>query len=315
MNEIWYSVVIPVYNEEANILPLYNQLKPAMADLGERYEILFIDDGSLDNTFKILEDLHRKDKNVKVIKFRRKFGQTAALNAGFSNANGKIIITMDGDGQNDPKDITKLLRKIGEGYDVVSGWRYERKDKFTKKAFSKFSNWLARRLTGIDIHDSGCSLKAYKKETVEDIVLFGEMHRYVPVLIAMNGFSVGEVKVSHHPRKFGRTKYGTGRLLRGFLDLIYIQFWSKYSRRPLHFFGMIGVALFLLGCIIALYKVFIMLLLFRVPLEVGPLLLLSVLLVIMGIQFIVFGFLGEIQIRTYYGKTGEKGYIVEKVLE
>jgi glycosyltransferase involved in cell wall biosynthesis len=312
---ISYSVIIPVHNEEGNVLKLYNRLKPVMEKIGKSYEIIFIDDGSRDKTFKVLERIHTRDKCLKIIKFRKNFGQTAALNAGFDYAKGNIIITMDGDLQNDPRDIPRLIKKMREGYDVVCGWRYNRKDSFTKRAASKFSNWFARKLTGVDIHDSGCSLKAYTKESLKDITLYGEMHRYIPALITMNGFSVTELKVRHNPRKYGSTKYGPSRLMSGFLDLIYIKFWSKYAARPLHFFGLLGVLLLLIGGIIAFYKVFIALLLFHIPLDVGPMLLLSVMLVITGIQFIIFGFLGEIQIRIYFSRTADRSYSIEKIVD
>lgn len=312
--DIGYSVVIPVFNEEQNILPLYSELKPVMERVGKKYEILFIDDGSTDGTYEAIKKVHNGDNHVKAIRFRKNFGQTAALSAGFDYAKGKVIITMDGDLQNRPDDIPKLLAKMDEGYDVVSGWRYNRKDpKFSKKLPSKLSNRLARRLTRLDLHDFGCTLKAYRRETVNDIELYGDMHRYVPALIAWQGFSVAEVKVEHRPRNRGQTKYGSGRFLRGFFDLINIRFWARYSTRPLHFFGWLGAISFILGFIIGIYKL-ILRFFYGVSLELGPLLIFAVMLIILGIQFIMFGFLGEIMIRTYYqGK--RKIYKVKEVLE
>jgi hypothetical protein len=221
---------------------------------------------------------------------------------------------MDADLQNDSNDIPKLVAKINDGYDMVSGWRFERKDPLKKKISSKLSNWLGRWLINLDIHDSGCSLKAYKKECLAGIKLYGEMHRYIPAIVASKGYKVGEVKVSHHPREHGSTKYGSSRLIKGFLDLLYIKFWSKYSSRPLHFFGTIGLILMVIGIIIAMEKIFIELILLGIPFEVGPMLLLSAVCVIASIQLIIFGFLGEIMIRTYYDRAGESPYNIEKKL-
>jgi glycosyltransferase involved in cell wall biosynthesis len=309
-----YSVVIPVFNEEPNILPLYNELKLVMDGVGKEYEILFVDDGSTDRTYEAIKWINNNDNHVKAVKFRKNFGQTAALSAGFDHANGNIIITMDGDLQNSPNDIPKLLAKMNEGYDVVSGWRHQRHDpKFSKKLPSRLSNRLARRLTKLDLHDFGCTLKAYRKEAVKDIELYGEMHRYIPAVVAWQGYSVAEVKVEHRSRKHGKTKYGKGRLLRGFLDLVNIRFWSKYSTRPLHFFGRLGAISFALGLIIVTYKLFLRIF-YGIGLELGPLLIFAVMLVILGVQFIMFGFLGEIMIRTYYqGK--RKIYKVKEILE
>jgi glycosyltransferase involved in cell wall biosynthesis len=312
--KISYSVVIPVFNEEPNILPLYRELKPVMDGMGKPYEILFVDDGSWDRTYGAIKWLHKRDRNVRALRFRKNFGQTAAMAAGFDHARGDIIITMDGDMQNHPRDIPRLISKMSTGYDVVSGWRHQRQDPgFSKKIPSKLSNRIARRLTGTKLHDFGCTLKAYKKEALTDIELYGEMHRYIPALVAWQGYSVSELKVEHRARKRGRTKYGASRLLRGFLDLINIRFWSKYSTRPLHFFGWLGAIAFLFGFIIGSYKV-MMRLFYGIRLEAGPMLIFAVMLIILGFQFIMFGFLGEIMIRTYYqGK--KKIYKVKDVLE
>lgn len=309
-----YTIVIPVFNEEPNIVPLYKEIKPVMDNLGEKYEILFIDDGSSDGTFRVLKWIHEKDKNVKAIRLRKNFGQTAAISAGFDNAKGDIIITMDGDLQNSPRDIPNLLAKMDEGYDVVSGWRHQRQDPgFSKKIPSKLSNRLARRLTGLDLHDFGCTLKAYRKEAVSDIELYGETHRYIPALIAGYGFRIAEVKVEHRPRVSGDTKYSAKRLLRGFLDLLNIKFWSDYSTRPIHFFGRMGAISFIIGFLISIYKI-IMRFAFNDPLEAGPLLIFSVLLIILGVQLIMFGFLGEIMTKMYYqGK--RKTYNIKEILD
>lgn len=310
---IVYSVIIPVYNESANILPLYHELKIVMDGLKKSYEMIFIDDGSTDSSFNAIRELHNRDKNVRAIRFRRNFGQTAAICAGFHDARGKIIITIDGDLQNNPHDIPRLLQKIEKGYDVVSGWRFDRKDpKFGKRLPSKLSNRLARRFTGLNLHDFGCTLKAYRREAVEDIELYGEMHRYIPAIVAWRGYSISEVVVDHRSRQRGRTKYGTERLLRGFLDLLNIKFWSDYSTRPLHFFGRTGIISFLIGLLIGLYKL-IMRFMFDDPLEAGPMLIFAVMLIILGVQLIMFGFLGEIMVRMYYqGK--RKTYHIREIL-
>ncbi len=302
------SVIIPVYNEEDNIVILYNQLIKVINNYD--YEIIFIDDGSKDNTFKNLESLNKKNSKVRVIRFRKNFGQTAALSAGFDNTKGDVIITMDGDLQNDPSDIPLLINNL-KYYDVVSGWRYNRKDPlFTKKIPSKFSNWIFRKLIGLNIHDSGCSLKAYKKETLDGIKLYGEMHRFIPALIALNGYKIGEVKVKHYERKYGKTKYNFKRLLKGFLDLLYIKFWATYSTRPLHFFGLLGFLQYFLAVLIFIEQ--IIKAFYVGDLNLGPLLMLGVLFIVTGTLFIIFGFLGEILIRDYY--KDKKSYSIEKIL-
>jgi glycosyltransferase involved in cell wall biosynthesis len=307
------SVIIPVFNEEENVPILYSSLKKVLNKLRKSYEIIFIDDGSRDKTFDRLRNIQKKDRKVRIIKFRKNFGQTAALSAGFRYSGGEIIITIDGDLQNDPNDITGIIQKMNEGYDVVSGWRYKRRDPFFKKIFSKFSNWIARKLTGVNLHDFGCSLKGYRRYVVRDLDLFGEMHRFIPAIVAVKGFSVSEIVVKHNERRYGKTKYGSGRLIKGLLDLVYIKFWSDYSTRPLHLFGLFGLVLLFFGGLIAFYKVFIQLLLLRMPLDIGPLLLLSVLLIVTGVQFIVFGFLAEILVRTYYNKERET-FSIEKII-
>ena len=308
------SVVIPVYNEEGNLKELYAKLTDILPTIAGNYEIIFVDDGSTDNSFNIFKEINDKDKNVKAIKLRRNFGQTAAIQAGFDHAKGAIVVTMDGDLQNDPEDIPRLVKRFEDGYDVVSGWRYNRKDPLGKKISSKISNWLANKLTGLNLHDFGCTLKAYKKEAVNDLTLYGEMHRYIPALISMKGFSICEVKVEHRQRKYGTTKYTFKRLWKGFFDLMYIKFWLDFSTRPLHFFGFIGFLNLLGGFVIVLYKVPYQLLYLKRPVEAGPLLMLSVLLVIIGLLFIVFGFLCEIQIRTYYESIKKRPYEIKKIL-
>ena len=307
------SVIIPACNEQDNLIPLYSELKKVLDFLKKPYEIIFIDDGSTDRTFDVLSKINRKDKKIKVIKFRRNFGQASAIDAGFKNSKGDIIITTDADLQNDPKDIPKLLSKMREGYHVVSGWRYKRKDNLMKKFFSKISNSLRMLLTGERIHDSGCTLKAYKRECIENLDLYGEMHRFIPAILFWKGYKIGEIKVNHRPRKFGKSKYSVKRLVKGFLDLLVVFFWQKYSARPIHLFGGSGLVLFIIGMLLGLVLV-ILRLFFGVPLSNRMTPLLAVLLVILGVQFFLFGILADISIKNYY-KTEGKIYSIEKILE
>lgn len=309
MKEPDITIVIPVYNEEKNIAILYSKVNSVMKSLKKTYEMIFIDDGSTDNSFKVLENLHRNYKNIKVIKFRKNFGQTAALNVGFKHVKGPIVITMDADLQNDPNDIQKLLSKLKEGYDVVSGWRYKRKDPISKIFFSKLSNILRRVITKEVVHDSGCSLKAYKKECFEDLELYGEMHRFIPTLLRWKGFKIGEVKVNHLPRKYGRSKYTYKRIFRGFVDLINAKLWMDYSTRPSYLFFKLGSLNITLSIIFIFYNIFRYGLIF----SVGPILLAAVLLFIIGIQFLSFGFLAEIQSKTYHSLN--RSYNIEKTLK
>jgi len=314
-NPVDISIVIPVYNEEDNLKELHAKLIDVLPSITENYEIIFVDDGSTDNSFNILKELNKKNKKVKAIKFRRNFGQSAAISAGFDYSKGDVIITMDGDLQNDPRDIPKLLEKIYEGYDIVSGWRADRKDPFlTKKLPSKFSNWLASRLTGVKLHDFGCTLKAYRREVVENINLYGEMHRYIPALASWMGISIAEVKVRHHPRQHGKSKYGITRLMRGMLDLITVKFLLSYSTRPLQLFGIPGIISFFVGFVIGVYLT-IGKLFFGMSLADRPLLLLAVLLIFLGVQFITMGLLGEIITRTYYEVQGKPIYAVKEIIE
>jgi len=308
------SIVVPLLNEEWNIKPLYSNLKEVLDSIGKSYEIIFVDDGSTDKTPDLLKELHKKDDTVKIIRFRKNFGQSAAIAAGFEYAKGKIIITMDGDMQNDPTDIPSLLAKINEGYDVISGWRRNRKDPLSKKIPSRISNWFARYLTNVHIHDFGCTLKVYKKEAIEDIELYGEMHRYIPALLAWKGYKVGEIEVSHHPRRHGKPKYGMSRLVKGFMDLITVKFLLSYSTKPLHIFGTVGAFSILLGLFSGAYLSFIRLA-YKVPIADRPLLLLSVLLIFVGAQFISMGLLGEIMIRIYYQNQNKSVYSIEHYRE
>jgi len=309
-----HSIVIPVYDEEQNISPLYLSLRPVLDKIGDEYEIIFVDDGSRDRTFEELSRTAEKDTHVKVIKFRRNFGQSAALAAGFEHATGDTVITMDGDLQNDAEDIPKLLEKLEEGYDVVCGWRKDRKDHFfRKKVPSKFFNWLASRTSGLNLHDFGCTLRVYRKDVVRNLSVYGELHRYIPALAASKGFKVDEVAVKHNPRRYGRTKYGAGRLMKGLLDLLAIRLLEKYLARPMHLFGMLGFLSTIAGVVIAVYLATLRLV-YNVSISDRPLLLLAIVLIISGIQFIVVGLIGEMLTRYQHEYGGKKFYEVEALV-
>ena len=316
-NRLDLSVIIPLYNEEENISPLYSKLKSSLSRLKKTYEIILVDDGSVDKSLERLKAIQKRDSHVRIISFRGNFGQSAAISAGFSSGNGNIFIVMDADLQNDPDDISKLLGKLEEGYDVVSGWRYKREDPASKIIPSKISNWMHRKLTGINIHDSGCSLKAYKKEAVEGLELYGEMHRYIPALIAAKGFKIGEVKVEHHYRKFGNTKYGFLRIYGGFLDLLYVYFITKYSDKPLHFFGKWGLVQIIAGLILGIWRgadLFVKRVIYKIDVQFGSLLLLAVFLLITGTLFIMFGFLAELMIRAHFQNSKNKNYSIKEII-
>lgn len=305
----YLSVVVPLYNEEGNAAELHQKIKEACEAIGKGYEIIFIDDGSKDKTIESCRNL----TPLKLIKFRRNFGQTAAFDAGIKAATGEIIITLDGDLQNDPADIKLLLEKMEEGFDVVSGWRVERKDSFTKKLFSRVANLLRKILINDKIQDSGCSLKAYKRECFHDVDLFGEMHRFIPAILELQGYRVGEVKVSHHPRMHGVTKYNWKRGLKGFVDMISIWFWRKYSSRPLHLFGGTGIVFFLIGCGIMIWMI-VEKLFFGASLAQRIWPLIGVFMALVGIQLFVSGLLADIIVKSYYNNRHEMNYSIEKII-
>ncbi len=304
------SIITPVYNEELNIKPLYDSLKPVLNSIKVKYEIIYVDDGSTDDSLKNIKDLRKKDKNVKFIKFRKNFGQTAALNAGLKYATGDYIITLDADLQNDPKDIPRLIQKLKEGYDLVVGWRYDRKDPIFKKLSSLFARFLKKLILKEQIHDPGCMLKAFTKNAAKDLELYGEMHRYITALLKLKGYKIIEIKVRHLPRTHGKTKYDSKRLIKGFLDLLIIKFWMDYSTRPIHFFGGLGILSFLIGFILGAYLV-IDKFIFNQPIGNRPLLLFSALLIILGFLLIIFGFLADIMVKIYYNQKNEEPYSIE----
>ena len=309
------SVIIPSFNEEENIKLLYPKLESTLERLEKNYEIIFVDDGSTDKTYGFLRKVCQDDENVKAIVFRRNFGQTAAISAGFDYAEGDIIITLDADLQNDPEDIPLLLKKIDDGFDVVSGWRANREDPFlTKKLPSHISNWLISSFTGVKLHDYGCTLKAYKKEVAKNIKLYGEMHRFIPVLAKWVGASICEVKVKHFPRKYGKSKYGFSRISRGFLDLLTVKFLLSFSTRPIQIFGRFGFVSIFLGFLSGVVLI-IMKIVYRVNMTGNPFLYLSILFFLVGAQFISIGFLGEIISRTYHESQNKPIYFVKEILE
>ena len=289
--------------------------RQVLVTLNKTYEILFVDDGSTDGGFSIMKNLHERDPNVRIIKFRKNFGQSAAIKAGFDNAKGRIIVTMDADLQNDPHDIPRMLEKMeNDNYDVVCGWRRQRNDSFSKKIFSKSANRLRTMMTGESIHDSGCTLRVYTRESVADIELYGELHRYIPALLLWKGYRVGEIETHHRERSHGKTKYNSQRLIKGFLDLLVVTFWQKYSARPIHIFGGSGLVIGALGLIITLYLV-IDRIFFGAGLSDRPLFLVGIFLILIGVQFIAFGILADIMLKVYHGQSGRKPYLIETVLD
>lgn len=309
------SIIIPVYNEEKNIEPLYSLLVPILQKIGGTSEIVFVDDGSKDGTYDVLRALNASDHPCRAIRFRRNFGQTAALAAGFAHARGEVIVTLDGDMQNDPNDIPLLLAKIEEGYDVVSGWRMQRKDRFlTRRLPSRCANWLISRITGVALHDYGCTLKAYRREVAQNIGLYGEMHRFIPAMASWMGVSVAEVAVNHYPRRHGVSKYGLSRTMRVLLDLITVKFLLSYATKPLQIFGTLGFASSFAGFALAVYLSVDKLVLGH-GLSDRPLLLLAILLILVGIQLITMGLLGEMMVRIYHEGQKKPIYVIKETLE
>ncbi len=307
------SVVIPLLNEEENIPLLYEELNEVLPGLGCQYEILFIDDGSKDKSLPLLHEIQEKDSHVVVVSFRKNFGQTAAMAAGFDYAEGDVIITMDADLQNDPHDIPKLLEEIEAGNDVVTGWRFDRKDAFINRRLpSIIANKIISKTTGVNLHDYGCTLKAFRKEVIKNVKLYGEMHRFIPAIASGMGIDFTEVKVNHRPRRFGTSKYGISRTIRVILDLMTVKFLLSYATRPIQVFGMMGFVCGGIGFIIALVMTFQRQFL-GVPLSDRPLLFLAVLLIFIGIQFISLGLIAELQARTYHESQNKPVYHVKIV--
>ena len=290
------SIVIPLFNEEESLHPLVNEIKKALNPINLNYEIIFVDDGSTDNSLRKLKEICGADKKFRYISFRKNYGKSAALQVGFKQVTGDAVITMDADLQDDPKEIPNLLKKLDEGYDLCSGWKKKRHDPFIKKISSRFFNFVTRIMSGIKIHDFNCGLKAYKKEVVENIKVYGELHRYMPVLANWKGFTVAEIPVLHHPRRYGKTKYGISRFFKGFIDLITVIFSTRYIKRPMHFFGFLGVLAFFTGFIVLGYLT--VLWIQGQPLSNRPMLFLGMLLIIVGVQLFAVGLLGEMLVRS-----------------
>lgn len=309
-----FSVVVPLLNEEESIELLNDYLLKVLDGMDYSSEVIYVDDGSTDGTYRLLQKIAAQDERVRVIRLRRNFGQTAAFSAGFDFAQGEVIITMDGDLQNDAADIPKLLEKIDEGFDVVSGWRKNRQDVFlTRRLPSQIANGLISKVTGVKLHDYGCSLKAYRWDVVKNINLYGDMHRFIPALASWMGIQVAEIPVNHHARKYGRSKYGLGRTVKVVLDLMTVKFLLDYATRPIQIFGLVGLLSLGAGTAIGLYLAFIRLFLSQ-PIGDRPLLLLSVLMVMIGVNLIIMGLLGELVVRTYHEAQGKPIYTIREML-
>jgi glycosyltransferase involved in cell wall biosynthesis len=309
------SVIVPIYNEAPNIEPLVMRLLESLKSIGRRFEIILVDDGSTDGSHDILKTLQSRTPELRVVIFRRNFGQSAAMTAGFDYARGEIIVSMDGDLQNDPKDISRLISKLEQDYDIVSGWRKDRKDPFVSRRLpSILANWLIGCTTGVRLHDYGCSLKAFRKDVAKNLLLYGDLHRFIPVLANSYGAKIAEVEVAHHQRQHGKSKYGIGRTYRVLLDLILMLFFQKFATRPLQFFGLSGGISFGLGVLIETYLSWVKLWLGE---DIGdrPLLLLGVLLIITGVILTGIGLLAELVVRAYYESSGKRIYAVREVLE
>ena len=308
------SVVVPLLNEQDNIGPLYEQITQTLKGK-YNYEIIFIDDGSSDNSFNILADLQKADNKMRVICFRKNFGQTSALSAGFTHAKGKIIVALDADLQNDPADIPDMIDKLNEGFDVVSGWRKKRHDNaITRLLPSKIANWVISWITGVKLHDYGCTLKVYRREVLEEIKLYGEMHRFIPALASWSGARIAEMAVNHRPRTAGKTKYGIGRTLKVILDLITVKFLGSFSTKPIYIFGGLGLASGI-GAIASAWFVVYQKIYNDFAINRNPLLVMTALLITTTVQFILMGLLAELLVRTYHESQNRPTYVIKQILE
>jgi len=307
------SIVIPLYNEAENVPPLAEEIRRALDPLGVSYEVVVVDDGSTDSTWQRLEAVRAADPRWVLVALRRNFGQTAAMSAGFDHARGEVVVTLDGDLQNDPADIPRLL-EFSKDYDVVSGWRRNRQDPLLSRRLpSRLANWLISRVTGVRLHDYGCTLKAYRREVIEHLRLYGEMHRFIPAIASWMGISLIEVDTHHRPRRFGRSKYGIGRTLRVVLDLLTVKFLLSYASKPIQMFGLLGLGAGAAGLAIAGYLTFIKVV-FGAQIGQRPLLILAGLLILVGVQLIVMGLLGELLVRVYHESQRKPIYMVKRVL-
>lgn len=307
---IYLSIIVPVFNEEKNVAQLHQEIKEVCQQLNRPYEIIFIDDGSTDGTRENLKQL----KDLTIVCLRKNLGQTAALDIGFKLAQGEIVVTLDGDGQNDPADIPRLLAKLAQGYEVVCGWRWPRRDPLMKRFISRGANFLRKFLINDHIHDSGCSLKAFQRYCLEDLELHGQMHRFIPGLLMIKGFRVGEVKVNHRPRLHGQSKYYWDRIIKGMIDMIGVWFWKKYSDRPLHLFGGSGLLLtglgFILGIYLAIARLFFG---FSLQNRIWP--LICVFMILFGVQLFVTGLLADIAVKSYYRGSQERTRLIKEIIK
>src|SRR5215472_10369910 len=311
-----YSIVVPFHNEEDNVTVLYARLKQVMEQVGDSFELVLVDDGSSDRTYKLLEEIAAVDSRVLVVKLRRNFGQTSALAAGFDHASGNFILAMDGDLQHDPNEIPNFVEKLEEGYDVVSGWRKERIDNFVMRRIpSRCANWLMAKLSGVDIHDFGTTFKAYRREVIHQVPLYGELHRFIPALASWYGASICEIPIKNINRERGASHYGISRTFRVFFDLITIRFLLRYLSRPLHFFGTFGMGGILSGLAIAFWLL-LMKVIYRVNVmdQHGPLLVFGAVLIVAGVQLLALGLLGEMQVRHYHEPSRRAPYSVDRIL-
>jgi glycosyltransferase involved in cell wall biosynthesis len=308
------SVFLPVYNEEPNLPPLHAKLNEALSKLGRSAEIVFVDDGSTDDSLKVLREIAAKDDRVRVVALKRNYGQTAAMAAGIDAARGQVLIPMDADLQNDPADIVRLLEKLDEGYDVVSGWRKNRQDKLiTRKIPSMLANRLISWIGGVPLHDYGCSLKAYRRESLQDVKLYGEMHRFIPIYASWAGARVAEIPVEHHARTMGKSKYGLSRTIKVVFDLMTIKFMASYQTKPIYVFGSFGMLAFLISILAGLYALFLKLF-HKADFVQTPLPILAIVMFAVGIQFLLMGLLAEMLVRTYHESQSKAIYAVrEKV--
>jgi len=311
-----YSIVVPFHNEEENVTTLYDRVKLVMEQVGESFEMVFVDDGSRDRTYRLLEEIAAVDSRVLVIKLRRNFGQTSALAAGFDHAQGDLLLAMDGDLQHDPEEIPNFLARLEEGYDVVSGWRVQRGDNLIfRRLPSRCANWLMARLSGVDIHDFGTTFKAYRREVIHNIPLYGEMHRFIPALASWYGASICEIPISNPQRSAGKSHYGLSRTFRVFFDLLTIRFLLRYMTRPLHFFGSIGALGMISGSGLAAWLLILKLVTHQhVMFEHGPIFVMAAVLILAGIQMLGIGLLGELQVRHFHTATHRAPYAVDRIL-
>ncbi len=312
-----FSIVVPFHNEEENVTVLYARLKQVMEQVGDSFELVLVDDGSRDRTYKLLEEIAAVDSRVLIVKLRRNFGQTSALAAGFDHASGEFILAMDGDLQHDPNDIPAFIEKLEEGYDVVSGWRKERIDNFIMRRIpSRCANWFMAKLSGVDIHDFGTTFKAYRREVIQNIPLYGEMHRFIPALASWYGASICEIPIRNINRESGKSHYGIGRTFRVFFDLLTVRFLLKYMARPLHLFGGLGFLGIFAGGAMATYLLGMKIL--NPTMDImhhhGPMFVIGSVLIVSGIQMVAIGLLGELQVRHYFTSQHPASYTVDRLV-